>query len=310
MLLFALLCALPTTTAFLGNLAPASARSRLAASSDEVAPEVSFSRLLVSGFLSKEANFAESFALSKLHEGDSTRWESMVAATDDVPFARKRMMSPSHVYSGLADVLEFAQVRDEGELSSALKGRDAWLAFNVSAADLPAYARLAAQHSLKRVVLGVFVPEELRGEDVLFADAQSTMAAAGVAFTVLKFGEVRRMGEAKYPYRLVRGALPLPGVTELSSALSSEDLMRVLAESVDLPKTFGQVYGMGPGSMLDGEILVYMKSQGWPERVQVGLLMGDMMERVEKKYLEERAAPPKALKEAPKKKSFAGFFSS
>jgi len=48
------------------------------------------------------------------------------------------------------------------------------------------------------------------------------------------------------------------------------------------------VYGIGPGTLLDQEILIYMKSQGWPERVQVGLLMGDMMDSIEKKYEEEK----------------------
>jgi hypothetical protein len=43
----------------------------------------------------------------------------------------------------------------------------------------------------------------------------------------------------------------------------------VLVEAVDLPKAYGQVYGMGPGTALDAEILVYMKSRGWSERVQV-----------------------------------------
>ena len=44
--------------------------------------------------------------------------------------------------------------------------------------------------------------------------------------------------------------------------------------------------------------------------VQVGLLVGDMMEKVEQKYLEERgrvAALPPAAPKAPKKKNFAGF---
>jgi hypothetical protein len=43
----------------------------------------------------------------------------------------------------------------------------------------------------------------------------------------------------------------------------------VLAEVVDIPKTFNSVYGIGPGTKLDAEISVYMKSQGWPVRVQV-----------------------------------------
>ena len=93
--------------------------------------------------------------------------------------------------------------------------------------------------------------------------------------------------------------------------------MRVLVECVDLPKTFNNVYGIGPGSKLDSEILVYMKSMGWPERVQVGLLMGDMMEKIEKKFLEEtkmEAMPklPANVKaessEIKKEGTFAGFF--
>ena len=38
---------------------------------------------------------------------------------------------------------------------------------------------------------------------------------------------------------------------------------------MDIPKTFNNVYGIGPGTRLDAEISVYMKSQGWPVRVQV-----------------------------------------
>lgn len=88
--------------------------------------------------------------------------------------------------------------------------------------------------------------------------------------------------------------------------------MRVLAECVDIPKAFDQVFGIGPGSKLDAEILVYMKSMGWPERVQVGLLMGDMMERVEKKYLEERGRSPvqpaRTSYDPSSRNKFAGFF--
>lgn len=44
---------------------------------------------------------------------------------------------------------------------------------------------------------------------------------------------------------------------------------KVLSEVVDIPKTFDSVYGIGPGTALDQEILIFMKSRGWPERVQV-----------------------------------------
>jgi hypothetical protein len=42
-----------------------------------------------------------------------------------------------------------------------------------------------------------------------------------------------------------------------------------MAEIVDIPKTFNSVYGVGGGTLLDAEVHVYMKSQGWPERTQV-----------------------------------------
>jgi hypothetical protein len=113
-----------------------------------------------------------------------------------------------------------------------------------------------------------------------------------------------KVGESKVPYRIVRGSLPLPQ----GKILSHEDLLRMFVEVIDLPKSFNNVYGVGPGTALDTEILVYMKSQGhsltllthsltslltyllkgWPERVQIGLLMGDMMEKIEKSYEAEK----------------------
>ena len=95
--------------------------------------------------------------------------------------------------------------------------------------------------------------------------------------------------------------------------MSSDDLMRIIAEVIDLPKTFNTVYGVGAGSDVDREILSYMKSQGWPERVQIGLLCGDFMEKAEAAYEKEREALLNNA-EAPKKgkkkiagNKFAGF---
>lgn len=132
-------------------------------------------------------------------------------------------------------------------------------------------------------------------------------------------------------------------------------LDQILAESVDIPKTYNNVYGVGAGTSLDSEILIYMKSQGWEERVQVpfgflpllfiplsstsfhslssallnevtvlqvALLMGDFMERMEQRYeaslalQKKNAAQPKPpaspslLPETGKPlDKYAGFFS-
>jgi len=294
--------------------------------SSDLSQEVSYKGIAVTGFMSKESNFAEPFVFAKLFE--TGKWDSITLCTDNVPFARKRLVSPKAVYSGLIDMITFASLGSSAsheELGKAIGGNEAWLAFNVSSAELPSLASLAVSQGVKRAVFAVAVGAEEQGADVVFKDACDVLTKGNVAYTIVKFGDklVRKMGEAKFPFRIVRGALPLPVGEGDSASLSSEDLMRVLTESVDIPKTFNAVYGVGPGTRLDTEILVYMKSQGWPERIQVGLLMGDMMEKVEtsfaaeeerKRIKEEKLSSgekpktPAGLPEEGKGNKFAGFF--
>merc|ERR1711988_1606255 len=108
-----------------------------------------------------------------------------------------------------------------------------------------------------------------------------------------------------------RGEMAMPTSGDI---LSSDDLMRIIAEVVDIPKTFNNVYGIGAGSKVDTEILTFMKSQGWPERVQIGLLCGDFMEKAETAYEKEKeaiqngsSAPRKTKKKAIAGNKFAGF---
>jgi hypothetical protein len=212
-----------------------------------------------------------------------------------------------------------------------LAGSDAWVCVNVTSGSLPLFAEAAAKAKLRRVVFAVNVSGsgEEQGEGVGFKESCDLLREAGVSFTILKHGAVRAMAEGKYPYRIVREALPLPTLSAANSVsgtfdLSSEDLFRVLVEAIDIPKTFDKVFGIGPGSSLDSEILVYMKSQGWPERVQVGMHVGDLKESIEKKFeLERKSQMIKAgapIADAPSKPlglplegqaqtKYAGFFS-
>jgi hypothetical protein len=286
-----------------------------------IVDEPKYASVAVSGFISKATEFAEPYLFSKLH--DTGKWGAITSITDDLKFARKRFVNPSTVYSGLLDVLKFVEVGagDHGSLEAALAGQEVWVAYGVTSADLPAYAALAAKLKLKRAVFAVRVEGAERGADVAFDAPCEVLRAAGVDYTIVKYGEVRTMAEAKYPYRIVRGVLPLPAEGE---GLSTGDLWRILAEVVDLPKAFNAVYGVGPGTMLDAEILVYMKAQGWPERVQVGMLVGDMMEKIEERWSIEQqkkeakaAAAATPVKKAPTDAAalpggdgnkFAGFF--
>jgi hypothetical protein len=256
------------------------------------------SKILLSGFVSKASNFVDSDVFTKVFKAgftpnsgsgsgkmfvpaSTTSCRQLTAITDDIPFAKKRLVSPKSVYSGLVDVLNFSD-----NLESSLAEQDAWVAFNVATSDLLDLSRKAASSGIKRVVFAVNLKEEERSQiDLEFSEACSILRDAGTDFTIIKYGDVAIFEEAKFPYRVVRGSAPLPNSQD--RFLSSGDLMRIITEVIDIPKTYGAVYGIGAGTKVDTEILVYMKSQGWPERVQVGLLVGDMMEKIEKLYEEE-----------------------
>ena len=191
--------------------------------SDTEVDEITFNSVVVSGFISKENDFAEAFVFSKLHK--TGRWKDITAITDNIKYARKRMMSPGLVYSGLTDILKFAEIdKSDNSLEMTLDGKDAWLNFNVTAADVPALAEIAVKVGLKRVVFAVRVSPEESGEGVTFDTAVATLSAASIAYTIIKYGTVRKMGEAIFPYKIVRGDLSLPSVGD---NLSSDDLMRV-----------------------------------------------------------------------------------
>ena len=63
------------------------------------------------------------------------------------------------------------------------------------------------------------------GANYTFDRECKVLATANVDYTILKFSAARKMAEAKFPYRIVRGSLPLPTEEYL---LSSDDLMRVI----------------------------------------------------------------------------------
>lgn len=150
---------------------------------------------------------------------------------------------------------------DATTLTTALKGKDAWLCIDIAGNDLMAHVDVAVKNGLKRVVFGVNLSgSEAEMSDLVFNKETELLTNSGIQYTIVKYSSsnVSKIGESKVPYRIVRAGLPLPK----GKTLSHEDLMRIFVEVVDLPKSFNNVYGVGPGTALDTEILVYMKSQG------------------------------------------------
>jgi hypothetical protein len=196
-------------------------RSRILKMSDvQTAPD--YKTVALSGFANKAADYAEPYVFTKLFE--SRKWTGITTITDDEKFAKKRLVTPKTVYSGLVDLMTYAEVASREGLPDALSGKDAWISYNISPADLEKYAQIAAKAGLKRVVFAVNVTPAEAGADITFGPAQKILADANISYTILKYGAVRKMGEARFPYRIVRGALPLPTEGDM---LASEDLLRV-----------------------------------------------------------------------------------
>ena len=254
--------------------------------------EFQFENIALSGFADKKRNFAEPNIFNSIFKKGFVK--SLKVLTDDIKFAKKRLVTPKTVYSGVVDILQYD---DEVFSPRSIEGIDALVSFNVLPSELSDYCSiLSSSNTLKRVVIGVNCSNsEYVGEGVTFSTECELLQKAGISYTILKYTDLRAMEEGKYPYRVVRDQLPIPSLDTLTSPslqgsfpLSTEDLYRVISEVVDIEKTSNKVFGIGPGTSLDAEILIYMKSQGWPERVQVSMLMGDLMESIEQKFLEEQ----------------------
>ena len=116
-------------------------------------------------------------------------------------------------------------------IQEALKDSEAWIGFDVSLDELEAFAHLAAELSMKRVVFAVRMEtEQQMGENFMLNDTASILSAAGIKFTLIKYaGNFSIRNEAAFPYRIVRDALPLPQASAKNrfQTLSSDDIFRV-----------------------------------------------------------------------------------
>lgn len=187
----------------LGGRARSLARStnvvlRLSSEADPAAEqeELYYTNIAVSGFVSKEANVAEAFIFDKLH--DKAKFNVITSITDDVQFARKRLVTPRAVYSGLNDILAHEVVAGGSlaDLAKVVGAHEAWLCGNIKPDEVQSYVDIAvgAAGSLKRVVFGVNysgVPNERTSET--FSSMGDRLKAAGVAFTFVKYAELMKL---------------------------------------------------------------------------------------------------------------------
>ena len=129
---------------------------------EQIREEPTYGSLAISGFISKSKDFAEPYVFSQLFS--TGKYSAITTITDDIKFARKRFVNPTTVYSGMIDVLDFQECdQTENSLETVLANKEAWIAYDVSSAQLPMYANVAAKLKFKRAIFAVKTDPSERG---------------------------------------------------------------------------------------------------------------------------------------------------
>lgn len=107
---------------------------------------------MVSGFLNSKER-TDQFVFDILQA--QGKWEKIVAFSDNMSFAKKRLVSRKSRYSGLLDVLEF----DEGDkydptiMETKLQGCSAWLCFDCDGSKIENSVEVAKKAGVKSMVI-------------------------------------------------------------------------------------------------------------------------------------------------------------
>lgn len=109
-------------------------------------------KVMVTGFLNSKER-TDQFVFDILHA--QGKWEKIVAFSDSISFARKRLISRKSRYTGLLDVLEFDEgdVYDGASMEEKLQGCSAWLCFNCLGDKVKDSVEIAKKAGVKSMVI-------------------------------------------------------------------------------------------------------------------------------------------------------------
>lgn len=109
-------------------------------------------KVLVSGFLNSKER-TDQFVFDILQA--QGKWEKIVAFSEDMVFAKKRLVSRKSRYSGLLDVLEFVEgdKYDAATMDEKLQDVSAWLCFDCEADKIKDSVGFAKKAGVKNMVI-------------------------------------------------------------------------------------------------------------------------------------------------------------
>ena len=217
-------------------------------------------------------------------------WDEVVLATPDSLRTKKRFLSRSARYSGLQNILQYVDVKDDDEqLKNALLGSNAWIAFNVSRESIPKFSNVALEAGVKRAIFTVELEDAtLAIEDNIaipgFVEAASAFAAVGGAFTGIRHGKVVPGGE-DFPYDITNASLPC-----YNNTIERGVLARVTSELLFIPQSANTHCGLASSHEFAAAYLDVVRSAGVTRRQEVEKVFGGAIMRLGESYMEGRLA--------------------
>ena len=215
---------------------------------------------------------------------------------------KKKFLSRTARYSGLLNILEFADLAhntsDTTQLSNLLNDANSWIAFNVNRTDIVPYTQLALSAGVKRVVVTTELPLLQTNDTNLpeFTEATKLSVEAGSSFTGIRHGAVID-GNEDNAYEIVNATIPI-----MEPYVERGVLARVVAELLLLDKSFNQECGVSSSSEFAAAYLSVLRSAGLTRSQEVAKMFTGGLQRVAQLTVDEYKNEAKRAEEAKAKK--------
>eukprot|EP00640_Fibrocapsa_japonica_P001654 CAMPEP_0113939172 /NCGR_PEP_ID=MMETSP1339-20121228/5534_1 /TAXON_ID=94617 /ORGANISM="Fibrocapsa japonica" /LENGTH=477 /DNA_ID=CAMNT_0000942595 /DNA_START=134 /DNA_END=1567 /DNA_ORIENTATION=+ /assembly_acc=CAM_ASM_000762 len=237
--------------------------------------------VLVSGFL-KDKDSTDQFVFDVLH--DQGVWKKIVACSSDVASAKKRLISRQSRYSGLSDVLDFAEAEalDEEKMKEILKDVDSWLCY-CDESELMKQVEIAKASDLKCLTVVCEAPTyspHVKG-------AVAALEASDLRYTFVRVDGVRDGPEGE-SLAVKSWDEEIQHEGKFPTEITRDDLVRTTAESFVIPKTKNRAISLLGGSNVNMKYLKYLRGQGATRRQEIGELMTDKFDKAMSKVVEEK----------------------
>jgi len=209
--------------------------------------------------------FASRLVFQSVHDhGD---YSKITAFSSSIAESKKMLLSRQARYSGLVDVLTFAE-GGSAELAAAFAESTAWIAVNADQATLAEQLSAAEAAGIKRAFIHLSAAD---CPDT--APLAAVLEGSSVACTLMRTGSLSKTGSG--------GGLLVSGLDEPTcDEVPIEDVFRFVAEAMTLPEAEGRAFSLCPSA--DATQLKEMRMAGCSRRDEVkALLKGVIRESVD-----------------------------